>query len=164
MTLVAHNDPAATMTFDTSGATAGIAMAGRGGTALIFHGQHLSANVTSKGETVIDNPDSITLSGRVATNSAVRGDKALFGWSSPDASVILEQPQSMPVPSFEGGTIDFNSQPADVPTATAKYLEFEPVMDRCRVCGTHPNSTSDLDIYECVSGNGTCYRCVSWEC
>jgi len=113
---------------------------------------------------VINNPDSIALSGRVTTRAAIRGDKALFAWSSPEASVILEQPRSMPEPSFRGGTIDFNSQSTDGPTTTSKRLEFEPVMERCKACGTHPNSTADLDIYDCVPGDSVCYRCVSWEC
>ena len=164
MTLAAHKGSGPTMTFGKSGTTDGITIVNHGRTAARFHGKHLSANVTSNGETVINSPDSITLTGRVATRAAVRGDKALFAWSSPDASVILEQPQSMPVPSFQGGTIDFNSQPADAPTTTAKHLEVYPAMDRCRVCGTHPNSTSDLDIYDCVPGNSVCYRCVGWEC
>jgi hypothetical protein len=38
------------------------------------------------------------------------------------------------------------------------------VMDRCSACGTHPNSMSDLVIYDCVPGDSMCYRCVSWEC
>ena len=164
MTLVAHNGPGPTMTFGRSGANDGITIVRKGRAAVRFHGKHLAANVTSQGETEINNPDSITLPGRVATRASIRGDKALFAWSSSDASVILEQPQSMPAPSFQGGTIDFDAQPADAPTTTAKRLEVEPVMDRCRVCGTHPNSTADLDIYDCVSGDSVCYRCVSWEC
>lgn len=164
MTLVAHKGLGPTMTFGNAGATDGITIVNHGRTAARFDGRHLAANVTSNGETVINNPDSITLPGRVATRASIRGDKAFFAWSSPDASVILEQPQSMPPPSFQGGTIDFNSRPVDAPTTTARHLEVDPVMDRCRACGTHPNSSADLDIYDCVSGDSVCYRCVSWEC
>ena len=164
MTLVAHNDPETTMTFGKAGTAEGIKIASRGRAAVTFRGNHLAASVNSRGVTEIINPESITLSGRVASSESARGDKALFAWSSPDASVILEQPRSMPVPSFHGDTIDFNSQPGDASMATARRLEVDPVMGRCRVCGTHPNSMSDLIIYDCVPGDSVCYRCISWEC
>ncbi len=164
MTLAAHNDPASTMTFDKAGATEVIKIAIRGRAAVDFRGDHVSASVSAQGETVIDNPESITLPGRVASSESVRGDKALFAWSSSDASVILEQPRSMPAPSLHGGTIDFKLQRDASPTAGARLLEVGPVTDRCRVCGTHPNSMSDLNIYDCVPGDSVCYRCVSWEC
>lgn len=164
MTLAAHNDPATTITVGTPGTAAGIKIARRGKAPVSFHGNRVSASVGRKGETEINNPESITLSGRCAQSESVRGDKALFAWTSPDASVILEQPRSMPAPSFHAGTIDFNSQPDDATTTSATRLEVDPVMDRCRVCGTHPNSMSDLVIYDCVPGDSVCYRCVSWEC
>jgi len=164
MTLAAHNDPESTIALDTTGTTKAIKIAGRGRAAVSFHGNRLSASLSANGETVINNPESITLPGRVASSESVRGDLALFAWSSPDASVILEQPQSMPAPSFRDGTIDFKSQRADTPAAMAKQLQVDPVMDRCRACGTHPNSMSDLTIYDCVPGDSVCYRCVSWEC
>lgn len=164
MTLAAHNDPATTMTFGKAATTDGIKITSRGRAAVSFHGNHLAATVNAKGETVINNPESITLPGRVASSESVRGDNALFAWSSPDASVILEQPRSMPAPAFHGGTIDFKSQRDVAPETTARHLEVEPAMDRCRACGTHPNSMSDLIIYDCVPGDSVCYRCVSWEC
>ena len=164
MTLAANNDPTAIITFGKSGAkNRSIAMR-QGSDAVVFHGRNLMAKVTSKGETVINDPDSITLSGKVATRASVRGSRALFAWSSPVASVILEQPRSMPAPAFHDGAIDFYTQADDAPTTMAKHLEVEPVMDRCKACGTHPNSIADLDIYDCVPGDGVCYRCVSWEC
>lgn len=164
MTLAAHNDETAIMTFRRSGAENGITVGSRGNATVRFHGEHLLASVSSNGETVINDPDSITLSGRVATHTSVKGDKALFAWSSPDASVILEQPQSLPAPSFHDGAIDFDSQPEDAPTTRARYIEAGPTMDRCSACGTHPDSDSNLDTYTCVPGSGLCIRCVSWEC
>lgn len=161
--LVAHNDPEATMTFVESGPEPGITL-GRHGHTARFHGRRLSARVNSTGETVIDGLDSIALSGRVATRAIVKDDTALFAWSSPDASVILEQPRSMAAPSFRDGTIDLVMPPADALNTAAKRLAVEPVMDRCSACGTHPNSDGDLDIMDCVPGFSVCYRCVSWEC
>jgi hypothetical protein len=164
ITLAAHNDPSATMTFRKTGVTERIEIAPRGREAVSFHGKHVAATLNAQGETVIINPESVTLPGRVAISESIRGDQTLFAWSSPEASVILEQPRSMAAPSFQGGTIDFTNPPDQSPAAIAKRLEAEPVMDRCRVCGTHPNSMSDLTIYDCVPGDSVCYRCVSWEC
>lgn len=164
MTLVAHNDPTSTMTFRRSGATERIEIASRGRAAVSFHGRHVSATMNAQGETVIVNPESVTLPGRVASSESVRGEQALFAWSSPDASIILEQPRSMAAPLLQDGVIDFGTQRDVAPTATAKWLEAEPVADMCRVCGTHPNSMSDLTIYDCVSGDSVCYRCISWGC
>ena len=164
LTLMAHNDPAASMTFATTGRAKTIEIAGRGGATVGFHGSRLSASLNLQGETVIENPDSVTLPGQVASSEAIRGDRALFAWSSREASVILEQPRSMPAPSFRHGTIDFNTPGDPAPTAGARLLAFEPDSDRCSACGTHPNSMSDLTIYDCVPGDSVCYRCVSWEC
>ena len=164
MTLVSHNDPATSMTFGKAGEKDGITVINHGNATARFEGRQLSADVNSAGKTVINSPDSISLSGRVDSRASVRGDRALFAWSSPDASVILEQPRSMPAPSFHEGTIDLSGQPAGAPATAAKHLAIEPVMDRCSACGTHPNSDSDLDIYDCVPGSSVCYRCVSWEC
>jgi hypothetical protein len=164
MTLVANNDSTAIMTFGRSGANKNITVLGRGRASVRFQGRHLAGTANSKGETVINEPDSIVLSGTVAARAAVRGDRALFAWSSPTASVILEQPRSMPAPSFHDGAIDFDTPPDDGPATMAKHLEVAPVTERCKACGTHPNSDADLDIYDCVPGNSVCYRCVSWEC
>jgi hypothetical protein len=166
MTLAAHNDPEATMTFRKTGATERIELAGRGRAAVSFNGKHVSATVNAQGETVIINPESVTLPGPIARSESMRGDRALFAWSSPEASVILEQPRSMTAPLVQGSTIDFGNRRDEAPTATAlaRRLEAEPVESRCRVCGTHPNSMSDLSIYDCVAGDSVCYRCVSWEC
>jgi hypothetical protein len=153
--LVAHGAP---------GTNGGITIAGPGRTPVSFRGRRLSVNVTPQGETVIDAPDSITFPGKVATRASIRGDKALFAWWSADASVILEQPRSMPAPTFQDGTIELESRPAGASATAVKRLAAEPVMDRCKACGTHPNSIADLDIYDCVPGEGVCYRCVSWEC
>jgi hypothetical protein len=164
MTLAAHNDPAATMTFRKADATGRIDIARRGRAAVSFHGRSVAAEVNAQGVTMIINPESVWLPGQVTTSESTRGDHALFAWSSPEASVILEQPRSMAAPSFHGGTIDFGNRRAEATTSLAKRLETEPAMDRCRVCGTHPNSMSDLTIYDCVAGDSVCYRCVSWEC
>jgi hypothetical protein len=164
MTLVSYNDPATSMTFGKAGVKDGLTASHHGNTTVRFQGRQLSADVNSAGETVINSPDSITLSGRVDSRSTVTDDKALFAWSSPDASVILEQPRSMPAPSFHDGTIDLSVPPDGAPAKAARRLAVDPVMDRCSACGTHPNSDSDLEIYDCVPGFGSCYRCVSWEC
>ena len=165
MTLAAENDPSAKMTFGKSGAQNDIAVVSNGRAAARFHGKNLVAKVSSAGETILSNPDSITLSGRVTSRTTVRGDKALFAWISPDASVILEQPRSMPVPPFRDGVIDLDSPSDDVPTTTTvKHIAVGPVMDRCSACGHHPNSQPDLEVMDCVPGEGACLRCVSWEC
>jgi hypothetical protein len=164
MTLVPHNSPAGVMTFDESDVANGITIAGPGRSAVTFAGARLSASVSSTGQTQIDNPDSIELPGTVVTNAVVRGDKAMFAWSSPDASIILEQPRSMPAPSFEGGTIHLETPPAEPPATAVSRIHISPVMDRCRVCGTHPNSSGDTDLMMCVPGDSVCYRCISWEC
>ena len=162
--LAAHDDPTSTMTFRKSGATDRIEIASRGRAAVSFHGRHVSATMNAQGETVIINPESVTLPGQVTRNESVRGEQALFAWSSPEASVILEQPRSMAAPLFQGGVIDFDPQRDVAPAATAKWLEAEPVAGMCRVCGTHPNSMSDLTLYDCVPGDSVCYRCISWGC
>jgi hypothetical protein len=164
LTLLARDSATPTMTFDKSGAKQGITVARHGKPAARFAGKRLVAQVTSKGETVMTNPDSISLSGRVDFRAAVRGDNALFAWRSADASVILDQRVSMPAPSFHEGVIDFEFSSDDAPTAATKHRRIEPSMDRCTACGTHPNSDSDLDLYDCVPGFSVCYRCVSWEC
>ena len=152
------------MTFRKTRESDRIEIAGHGRAAVSFQGRHVSATLNAQGETVIISPDSVTLPGRVAQSESIRGERALFAWSSAEASVILEQPRSMAAPFFEGGTIDFRTQRDPAPTATAKRLELEPTGETCRVCGTHPNSMSDLTIYDCVSGDSVCYRCVSWGC
>jgi len=164
MTLVAHDGVTPTMTFDSSGAKHDVTIVRHGRPAARFSGKNLIAKVTLQGETVISNPDSIALSGRVDSRSTVRGDKALFAWQSQEVAVVLEQRRSMPVPAFHGGAIHFESPSDDAPSTQSKRMQIGPLMDRCSACGTHPNSDSDLDIYDCVPGSGVCYRCVSWEC
>jgi hypothetical protein len=164
MTLAAENDPSATMRFGESGEQRDVAVANHRQEAVRFHGKNLTARLSATGETVLSNPDSITLSGRVTSRTTVRGNKALFAWRSPWASVILEQNRSMSEPAFRDGVIEFNVASGDRPATDVKRLEIGPLMDRCSACGTHPNSDSDLDLYDCVPGFGVCYRCVSWEC
>jgi hypothetical protein len=164
LALAAENDPSERLTFGKSGTHDEIAVVRHGRATARFHGKRLAATVSSTGETILSNPDSIALSGPVTSRTTVSGDKALFAWRSPTASVILEQPRSMPAPSFRDGVVDFRAASGDEPTTDAKRLQVGPVMDRCSACGTHPNSDSDLDLYDCVPGFGVCYRCVSWEC
>jgi hypothetical protein len=152
------------MTFRKTSESDRIEIAGHGGAAVSFQGRHVSATLNAQGETVIINPDSVTLPGQVVQSESIRGERALFAWSSPEASVILEQPRSMAAPLFKGGTIEFRARRDEAPTETAKWLDVEPVGDMCRVCGTHPNSMSDLTIYDCVPGDSVCYRCISWGC
>jgi hypothetical protein len=152
------------MTFRKTSESNRIEIAGHGRAAVSFQGRHVSATLNAQGETVIINPDSVTLPGQVAQSESIRGERALFAWSSPEASVILEQPRSVAAPSFKGGTIDFRTRREEAPTAREKWIEVEPVGDMCRVCGTHPNSMSDLTIFDCVPGNSVCYRCISWGC
>lgn len=164
LTLVAHNGAAPILSFEKSNEGDRLSVTGQDGSVVKFRGARLSAEVVEGGETVINNPDAIAMPGRIATSTTVRGDKALFAWVSPGASVILEQPRAMPAPEFEKGQIAFDRQPVDGQAMFAKRLSIDPVMDRCRACGTHPNSKADLDIYDCVPGDSVCYRCVSWEC
>jgi hypothetical protein len=69
----------------------------------------------------------------------------------------------MAAPSVHAGTIEF-APPSFGAVASSRHVAVEPVMDRCKVCGTHPDSVADTDIYDCVPGDSVCYRCVSWEC
>jgi hypothetical protein len=164
MTLVAHNDPANVISIGASGVNDGISMSGRGAAAVGFRGKHVSASLTPEGETQINNPDSITIPGRVASKAIVRGDTALFAWWSPETAVMLQQPRSMPAPVFRDGTVEFNPTSDATLQSADKQPPAAPVMDRCRVCGTHPNSGGDVDRMVCIPGNGTCYRCISFEC
>jgi hypothetical protein len=162
MTLVAQGGLAPAMRFDDSGARRGVTVLSHGGRDARFLGRNLTTRLTEAGETVIANPESIVLPGRVVSRAEIRGDHALFAWASPGVSVIVEQPRSMRAPSYRDGNIDLGARPSDA--ATTKRVAVAPVMDRCSACGTHPNSDSDLDLYDCVPGSGVCYRCVSWEC
>jgi hypothetical protein len=163
MTIVAHNNPAAIMTLDRTGASESIAVAQDGEATVSFRGDRLTASVADDGITQLNNPDSIRIPGRVDSHELVRGDKAFFAWSSPGTSVIVEQPRSMPAPSFENGTIDFKSG-NNATAAMAMHLGVAPVSEVCSVCGTHPNSSGDNDLMICFPGVGTCYRCISWWC
>jgi hypothetical protein len=163
MKLVAHNGAGPAITIGKSGARDEVAFVDHGRIAARFDGRHILTKIDAHGRVEIDEPDSITLFGPVTSRAATRDDKALFAWSTAAASVILEQPRSFPAPSYGMGTIELASQPA----ATARLgrqIAVEPVMDRCKVCGTHPDSIADTDIYDCVPGDSVCYRCVSWEC
>lgn len=164
LTLVAHNDSANTLTFAKSNGTDAITMGGRGDEGVQFKGRHVTATMIPTGETVIRGPESITLPGGVAERGRITNDKAFFAWSSPYASVILEQPRSMPAPSFEDETIDLNVPAAVGPASSIRRPGVVPMLDDCRICGTHPNSVGDLDIYDCVPGDSVCYRCITWRC
>lgn len=164
MTLVAHNDPTTVMTLGKSGTADEIAIVHGGNAAVRFHGRHLSADVDSSGQTEINNPESISIPGKAVSRETLRGDRAVFAWSSPQASVIIEQPRTFTAPSFRDGTIELAPRPSDAPTTTSTRLAVDPLAARCQVCGTHPNSWADVDLMECTPGNGTCYRCISWEC
>ena len=122
----------------------------------------MSARIASDGSTEIVNPESIALSGDIVTNSIVRGDTALFAWSSPETTVIVEQPKAMPAPELEDGTIELSPRRSDAPATNA--LRLEPMGDRCIVCGTHPNSDGDSEKCECVAGTQTCTRCINFAC
>ncbi len=164
LTLVAHNDVAKKMTFVKSNEIDTITMGGRGDAGVQFKGRHVTATMTPMGETVIRGPESITLPGGIAERSRVRDDKAFYAWSSPYASVILEQPQSMPAPLFHDGKIDLNVPAVAGRANSTRRPTIAPVMDDCRVCGTHPNSVADLELYDCVPGDSVCYRCITWRC
>jgi hypothetical protein len=160
---VASDGSEPSITIGKSGARDEVTFVDRGRIAARFNGQRLLARFDSHGRAVIDDPDSITLFGPVTSRIATRGDDALFAWSSPGASVILEQPRSMPTPSLRARTIQLAPEPAEE-DSFSKRVSIEPAMDRCRVCGTHPDSVADTEIYDCVPGDSVCYRCVSWEC
>jgi hypothetical protein len=164
LTLVARGGNSPVMTFRKSKNGDGLSLAGRSGRSVHFRGKRLSTEITAEGETRINNPDAIELPGIVVSSSTVRGEQSLFAWVTPDASVILDQPRSMPAPTLRDGTIEFDPAPIDEISATVRRPSLVPVGDRCRACGTHPDSESDLDIYDCVPGHSVCYRCVSWEC
>ncbi len=164
LTLVAHDDAAKTLTFSKSNDTDTITMGSGGNGGVQFKGRQVKATMSSTGEVVIHGPESITLPGALANRGRVRDDKAFFAWSSPYASVILEQPRSLPAPSFHDGTIDLNDPKAGGQAISAKRHAVAPVADECSVCGTHPNSKADLEIYDCVPGDSVCYRCITWGC
>lgn len=162
-TLRAHDDANFSLIIDKAPAMGGITLVRRGGGAVRFEGPRVHARAADR-DLVIEDPSAILIPGAVSAGSKTRHDSALFAWSSPSASVILEQPRSMPPPTFDHGTIRLDSVSEQGGSISAGYPAIAPVSDRCVACGTHPNSTADLDIYECVPGFSTCYRCVSWEC
>jgi len=162
MTLTAHNGATPPISFGRRGMSDEISVGAPGRNPVRFRGDRLSVRVASDGGTEIVNPDSIVIPGEVARNSIVRGETALFAWSSSETTVIVEQPKSMPAPALESGTIDLRPLQSDVPAPNA--LIFEPVQQRCIVCGTHPNSIGDSEKCECVPGTQTCTRCINFAC
>jgi len=162
--LVVHNDPAKTMTFTKDDGAGSITLASRDNGAVQFKGRHVTATMSPTGETEIHGPESITLPGAIANRARIRDDKALFAWSSPYATVILEQPRSMPAPLFHDETIVLGGPATEGQTNTPKRPTVTPVLDECSVCGTHPNSKADLDLFDCVPGDSVCYRCITWTC
>lgn len=152
--LVAHNDPGSSMTIGPRGGRRSVGFERRGRPAARFDGRRLEPGVDAQGVTTIADPDTITLFGPVAAWSSIWNATARYAWSSPDASVILEQPAAMPAPLFHDGTIELDTR--------GRILE--PRSERCKVCGTHPDSVADLEIYDCVPGDSICYRCIGWEC
>jgi hypothetical protein len=163
MRLVANNGVGPILTISKPGTRPSVTFDNHGTIAAQFTGRRLDAKLDARGVTVLTDPDSITLFGPVTSRSEIRGDKSLVAWSSPEASVILEQPAAMPIPSLRDGTISFESHPLET-FKPGRRPVLEPTGDRCRACGTHPDSVADTDIYDCVPGNSICYRCVSWEC
>lgn len=163
MKLKANNGASPVITIGKAGTNSDVAFESGGGIVARFSGRRLDARIDARGVTTIDNPDSITLAGPVFGRAAILQDKAYFAWVSPEASVILEQPVTMQAPTIQGQTINFSRPPVDA-VASGKHRVLQTNMDRCRVCGTHPDSVADLDLYDCVPGNSVCYRCVSWEC
>jgi hypothetical protein len=127
-----------------------------------FRGDRLTAKVTPKGELLLENPDSITISGAATSRRLMRSNDALYGWSAPGVSVIVEQASSLPAPSFRNGTINFADGLS--PDMESRILAFDPDSYRCRICGVHPNSDGDLDRMVCIPGASTCYRCVEFNC
>jgi hypothetical protein len=132
--------------------------------AITFRGRHLAVGLDN-GQPSIKNAELIDLPNAVLARSTTRGGKALFAFTSSVASVIIEQPSTLSAPSFSKGAINLTPirDPASTPQPTMRF-HLEMLSDRCQVCGTHPNSVGDVEIMECISGNSTCYRCVSWEC
>jgi hypothetical protein len=162
-TLVANNDPTARLTFDTGRAARGLTMShGRASTE--FRGRGLDVELNTAGQIDIVKPESIALPGAVVRRNSVEGDMSFYAWSSPDTTVLLEQPRSFGAPSFRDGMLDFAPPQSIAPRAATSSIRMDHVADRCRVCGTHPNSDGDVDRMECIPGSGTCYRCISWEC
>jgi len=162
MTLKAHNGATPSMSFSGRDAFGEITVGIRGRDAVRFRGARLSAEVASDGGTEIVNPDSIAMPGDVATTSMVRGDTAVFAWSSAETTVIVEQPISIPAPVFTGGNIEL--KPGEGTLSRTNASRLEPTMDRCIVCGTHPNSIGDSEKCECVAGTQTCTRCINFAC
>jgi len=163
LTLVAHDPPGKAMTFAKSNGTDTITLGGGDG-GVRFKGRHVTATMSPTGETVIHGPESITLPGAVASRARLTDDQAFFAWSSPYASVILEQPRSMLAPLFHDDTIDLGVPAAVEKANSSKRRAVAPVLDECSVCGTHPNSKADLDLFDCVPGDSVCYRCITWTC
>jgi hypothetical protein len=164
MTLVAENDPSVRTTFGKPGSPGDIAVFHQGRSTARVQGKHLDARLSTNGETLFTDPDSIELSGSVTLHSRVTADKAYFVWTAPDVSLILEQPRVMHEPSFHDGVIGLDSPSVDAATGMSKRFQVVPLMDRCSACGHYPNSQPDLDLMACVPGEGACLRCVSWEC
>ncbi len=156
LTLVAHNDPARILVFEQSDVAGSVTMGSPAEGGVRFKGRNVTTTLSPAGNTMIHGPESIALPGGVAHKARITDDRAFFAWSSPHAAVILEQPRSIPAPSFRDETIEFN--------LSAKRRAPTVAPNECRICGTHLNSKADLDIYDCVPGTTVCYRCLTWSC
>jgi hypothetical protein len=163
-TLVAHGGSGERLTFAKSFDTDTITLDSHESGPARFSGCHLTATMSESGVTEIHGAESITLPGAIENRGRVTGDKAFYAWSTPSAALILEQPRSKPAPSFHDGTIEFNVPTATGLTIPGKRPTLEPRTSECSVCGTHPNSQADLEIYDCVPGTYVCYRCITWTC
>lgn len=139
----------------------------------VFSGTRIRSRIETDGRITVSNPESIKLGGRIISQrSTIAHGKALFAWATADTAVIIEQPMSWSPPTRTNDSIDFTFDPSsptsELPASSStpsKYLDFAPLMDRCRACGTYPNHWGNLESYSCdPGGTSTCYRCVSWEC
>ena len=161
--LKANNGVGPSVMIGRRGTAQEIGFENHGAIAARFSGSRVLAGIDSRGVTTIENPDSITLSDGFSSRTSIVGDKAHFAWSSPDASIILEQPVTMAAPVVGARTIELHPGSVDR-TVLGRYREVQPRV-RCSVCGTYPNHYGDNERMVCLPGTtGTCYRCVSWDC
>jgi hypothetical protein len=162
--LVPHADVASSVAFDRSGPAAEIEFRSDNEGLTSFRGNRLIAKVSTSGELILENPDSITIPSGATSRGVVTGESAIYGWSAPGVSVIVEQASRAPAPRFQDGVIDFEHSVEPESQSMGKVLAFDPDSYRCRICGVHPNSDGDLDRMVCIPGGATCYRCVEFNC
>jgi hypothetical protein len=135
MRLKGNDGSSPDLRFRTSGESDTISVGTRDESPVLFRGKRLSAQLQPDGVTEIVNPSSISISGQASNRMIVRGDSALYSWSSPDATLIIEQPKSAVAPSIEH---EPNLRPVSSGEPSLTSVKLQLPMNVCVICGSTP--------------------------